>query len=114
MQSSRKLGKAGGVIKASDFSNFLPVVEDPVTANLAWEERMFSTPQPTGGLIAAFILSIVSKFRKDGQLRDDNQTAHIMVEAFKFGFAQRYKMGDLDKTKMQRVSAYNSKALTEA
>ncbi|XP_064481684.1 scoloptoxin SSD14-like [Ornithodoros turicata] len=86
--------KEAGIITASDLENFQPILDPPLIVKLAGGFRLYTLPLPSGGTITSYITNIINQFVVDGQLPDDERTAHIFIEAFKFGFATREHLGD--------------------
>lgn len=52
---------------------------------------MESVPAPGSGPVVLAILNILEGYEN---LKQDNVTYHRLIEAFKFAFAQREKLGD--------------------
>ncbi|XP_064481683.1 scoloptoxin SSD14-like isoform X2 [Ornithodoros turicata] len=88
------ISKRVGIMKASDLENFEPVLDPPITLALPGGLQLHTMPLPAGGTTLSYIANIISQFVIDGRLPDDEHTAHIFVEAFKFGFASRPALGD--------------------
>lgn len=62
---------------------------------------MESIPAPGSGPVLLSILNFLESY----QLKQDNMSYHRILEAFKFGYAQRQKLGD---------PKFNSAAITNS
>jgi len=72
---------------------------DPVKLEFGNNLTLYTNPLPGSGVLLAFILNILDdhlprKGRNRTSTFQDHLTYHRTVEAFKFAFAQRAKMGD--------------------
>ncbi len=82
---------------------------DPVTVHFSsLNAFLFTTPLPTGGAVLANILHTMDGFGLKKADAKDALTYHRFVEASKFGFAERMKLGDwpddpADREIMERV-----------
>ena len=69
---------------------------------------LYTPPPPSSGAILANILNILSgyNFTSDSINGTDNKilTYHRIIEAFKYAFAARTKLGDLDYLDLNGVS----------
>ncbi|XP_018917065.2 glutathione hydrolase 1 proenzyme isoform X2 [Bemisia tabaci] len=88
----------GGIITMEDLNKYSVEWRDPVKVTLHNNETVFSTPPPGNGLLLVHILKIMDKYRlsaADLKNRDARiKTFHRIIEAFKFAFAKRTKLGD--------------------
>ncbi|KAH6935674.1 hypothetical protein HPB50_007670 [Hyalomma asiaticum] len=93
-----------------DLEHYEPWVTRALSLQLSKEERVFVPPPPSGGVMTAFALSVMDKFRTgDGLLPDDVLSAHRMVEALKFAYGSRPKLGDMRKVRLSSlISALTS------
>lgn len=80
----------GGIITAEDFADYKVTWEDPIESVMKNGEKLYTTPLPGSGPILAFIMNLL----KDFELKNDALTWHRIVEAYKFGYAQRSNLGD--------------------
>lgn len=90
----KKAQLTGGVLSIEDLANYQVEVRDVVEGQ--WNDRrVFTTPAPTSGPILLSLLQVTSGF-KDWISRGahDGLNVHRMIEAMKFGAAQRTRLGD--------------------
>lgn len=90
----------GGIITEEDLQSYTPKWRDPVSVDLNAGGHLYSIPPPGSGLLLAFILNILDgyNFTRDS-LADANKTVltyHRIIEAFKFAYARRTELGDID------------------
>ncbi|KAL1415341.1 hypothetical protein MTO96_029489 [Rhipicephalus appendiculatus] len=87
-----------------DLEHYEPWVTRALSLQLSMEETVFVPPPPSGGVMTAFALSVLDKFRtSEGLLPDDALSAHRMVEALKFAYGNRPKLGDMRKVKLSSL-----------
>ncbi|KAH7953220.1 hypothetical protein HPB49_006190 [Dermacentor silvarum] len=85
-------------ITLTDLNKYEPWVARALSLQLSNEERLLVPLPPSGGVLTVFALSIMDKFRSSaGLLPDDVLSAHRVVEALKFAYGTRPKLGDLRK-----------------
>jgi gamma-glutamyltranspeptidase/glutathione hydrolase len=89
----------GGVLSASDLAAYRPVWRDPLRARaFGWE--IASMPLPSsGGIILAQSLGILEARRWDRLAPAGAERAHLMIEAWRRAFADRYLLGDPGHTR---------------
>ena len=65
--------------------------------------RFYSVPPPGSGAILAFILNVMQNYGLEALDRDENEALnlHRMIEAFKYGYAQRSRLGDTADTNIR-------------
>lgn len=80
----------GGIITAEDFADYKVTWGEPIESRMKNGEKLYTTPLPGSGPILVFIMNLLKEF----DLKNDSLTWHRVVEAFKFGFAQRSNLGD--------------------
>lgn len=89
---------AGGVITMEDLKNFKPKWGKPIESKLFNGDSFFAFPLPTTGHVLNFIINILNGYNFHEHSLDyhleDKLMFHRIVEAFKFGFAKRTKLGD--------------------
>ncbi|KAE9539702.1 hypothetical protein AGLY_004954 [Aphis glycines] len=83
--------KVNGIITVEDLANYEVEVEESFSVHLKSGNTIHLGPPPSSGVILAYILRIL-----DGILPAPNPglDAHRFVEAFKFGFGERTRLGD--------------------
>lgn len=93
------LKAAGGIITIEDFMKFQPKWVKPIESKLFNNESIFTFPLPTSGHVLSFIINILDGYGFQDhsfEYHQDNKLIyHRVMEAFKFGFAQRSKLGDV-------------------
>ncbi|OMJ20702.1 Gamma-glutamyltranspeptidase 1 [Smittium culicis] len=84
--------KNNGILTEADFKSYRAITRKPLT--LTYHNRKVITcPPPTSGSIFASIINILEGYNmKD--LSNKAVNIHRMIEAFKFGYAQRSNLGD--------------------
>jgi len=99
---------AGGIITLDDLANY-KVINRNVLSDEYGDMMLHTMPSPTAGPILTHILNILRGYGFTADdLNDDAKaitTYHRIIEAFKFGYAQKTRSGDpdfLDKDKMER------------
>ncbi|VVC34643.1 Hypothetical protein CINCED_3A018712 [Cinara cedri] len=85
------LNKVNGIITKEDLANFQVEVEEAFSVKLKNGYSIHTGSPPGSGIILAFILRVL-----DGLLPAPNAAldAHRLVEAFKYGYAERTHLGD--------------------
>lgn len=75
------------------------------------QDQLFSAPPPGSGVLLAFILKILDGYNFDKHSLDSiNNTVltyHRMIEAFKYAYAKRTELGDLNFVNISNVSDVN-------
>ena len=93
-----EINNEGGIIKIEDLTNYKPKWGKPVESKLFTGDSLYTFPLPATGNIITFILNILNGFKIEGQSIDyhnENKLYyHRLIEAFKFAFAKRTKLGD--------------------
>lgn len=70
-----------------------PVWQEPVQANLSDNHILYTSPLPGSGPVLAFILNILDGFLDLDNLYSVTNIQRI-IEAFKFAYGYRTKLGD--------------------
>ncbi|KAG0336562.1 hypothetical protein BG004_007996 [Podila humilis] len=87
----------GGNLTMDDMKSYKPLVKEPVVGYYQGR-KVYTTPAPTSGPILISILNILERYDL-GHFKDNsNIEVHRLVEAMKFGYAQRTELGDPDYT----------------
>ncbi|XP_070390044.1 scoloptoxin SSD14-like [Dermacentor albipictus] len=93
----QKVNAWGGVMTVDDLRNYSVRWMEPVNASFKGSLTLFSAPPPGSGPVLTYILGIMDQFRtSDPCLPDNVTTLHRLVESFKFGYAKRTLLGDMD------------------
>ena len=67
---------------------------EPVKVHLGNGLWLHSVPPPGSGIILAYILNIMENYNITALDQDDPLMYHRLVEAYKWGYAYRSKLGD--------------------
>lgn len=88
----------GGIITMEDLKNYKPRWEVPTTSKILDEQTINAFPLPACGDIVTFVFNILGGFHFEEKSpefhREDKLIYHRLIEAFKFAFAKRSKIGD--------------------
>lgn len=102
---------AGGIMTLDDLANY-EISTRKVLVDKIKDWSLYTMGSPTGGPILTHILNILKGYRFNAQSLIGKQKAtttyHRIIEAFKFGYAQKTKMGDpdfMDKDKVDKWTA---------
>ena len=89
-----ELREEGGIITMEDMEGYKVRWEEPVSVHLeSIAATLYSVPPPSSGAVLAFILNILDNYKIKPE--DDSPLLyHRIVEAFKWAYAQRTKLGD--------------------
>lgn len=93
-----EINKEGGIFTLEDLTTFEPKWGKPVVSKLFNGESLFNFPLPATGHVINFIINILNGFgfqEHSIEFHNENKLLyHRLMEAFKFGFAKRTKLGD--------------------
>lgn len=94
------LRAVGSIITKEDLEIYQPRWRKPVTADFINGMKFFSVPPPGSGALLAFVLSILDGYgfnsRSIADVPSTVTTYHRIIEAFKYAFGFRTKLGDPD------------------
>eukprot|EP00106_Octopus_bimaculoides_P018946 XP_014786388.1 PREDICTED: gamma-glutamyltranspeptidase 1-like [Octopus bimaculoides] len=88
---------SGGNITLEDLKNYTARVENAVHFTLSSGHTIYSTRLPSSGPVLLYILNILDGYNYTVNKINDKDKAtayHRMIEAFKFAYAARSRMGD--------------------
>lgn len=89
----------GGVVTMDDFRSYNPKWGSSVSTKLFNGDTLHTTPIPSSGCLITFILNILEGYKlyeNSFKYHDENKLIyHRIVEAFKFAFGERTKLGDV-------------------
>jgi gamma-glutamyltranspeptidase/glutathione hydrolase/leukotriene-C4 hydrolase len=88
------ISENGGIATLEDFKNYTAIVR-PTISTFYHGRKIITGPLPTSGHILLSILNILEGYRLNIQ-NEQKLNIHRMVEAMKYGFAQRSELGDSD------------------
>lgn len=94
-----EIQNAGGIVTMEDLRLYQPKWGTPIESKLFNGDRLFSCPLPSTSSLVTYVFNILEgyKFHENSfdYYQNDNPILyHILVEAFKFAFAKRTKIGD--------------------
>lgn len=93
-----EITNAGGIFTIEDLISYKPKWGKPVASKLFTGEDFYTFPLPATGHVVTYILNILNGYNIQDQSFDfhskDKLVYHRLVEAFKFAFAKRTKIGD--------------------
>ncbi|XGW06034.1 hypothetical protein V3C99_016402 [Haemonchus contortus] len=88
----------GGIIDAKDLASYETLIDEiPLIASgLSGDLEMCGPPPPSSFVITQNIIAVMAEFYRGGKVNlDDPLVYHRLIEAEKFGYAQRTKLGDV-------------------
>ncbi|XP_068633058.1 glutathione hydrolase 1 proenzyme-like [Battus philenor] len=94
------LQRAGSIITAEDLRNYEAKITEPLAVPLSNGDTLHTPPPPSSGVILVNILNVLSGYNFTShsiETTDDKiLTYHRIIEAFKYAYATRTKLGDID------------------
>ena len=100
----------GGLITAEDLASYKAVVRQPLVGSYRGLTVMTSPPASAGGATLLEMLNILETFDLKASGPGSAKSLHLMAEAMKLGYADRYRyLGDTDFVKVP-LAGYTSKA----
>ncbi|KAF9375106.1 hypothetical protein CPC16_000900 [Podila verticillata] len=87
----------GGILTMEDMKNYKALIKEP-SVGFYQGRKVYTSPAPTSGPTLISILNILERYNLGKFAQDANLDTHRLVEAMKFGFAQRTELGDPDFT----------------
>ncbi|XP_031638996.1 glutathione hydrolase 1 proenzyme-like [Contarinia nasturtii] len=91
----KEIQELKGILTIEDFVNYEVEWAEPVTTKLKGNYTLHSTGLPGSGLILALILNVMNGYDASFSV----EYIHKMVESFKYGYAKRTFLGDLNYNK---------------
>ncbi|XP_033752752.1 glutathione hydrolase 1 proenzyme-like [Pecten maximus] len=91
----REIQSKGGVITKKDLAEYVPVVDEGISVDLG-DVTLLTMGAPSGGPVLGLIMNILQglKLSTESSKEKYAQTLHVMTEAIKFAFGQRWQLGD--------------------
>ena len=94
-----EINEHGGILTMDDLRSYNPKWGGTVSTKLFNGDTIHTTPIPSSGCLITFILNILEGYKlheKSFDYHSENKLIyHRIVEAFKFAFAERTKLGDI-------------------
>ncbi|KAL0883007.1 hypothetical protein ABMA27_016494 [Loxostege sticticalis] len=107
------LKRVGSIITAEDLRNYQPKISQPLAFPIGQGDTLYSPPPPSSGLILGYILNVLRGYKftraSINSTEDKILTYHRIIEAFKFAYATRTKLGDEDFLDLKELIANASK-----
>ncbi|KAF9947717.1 hypothetical protein BGZ72_010347 [Mortierella alpina] len=107
----------GGILTMNDMKSYKPLIKEPMVGYYQGR-KVYTTPAPTSGPILISLLNILERYDLGREKANANVEAHRLVEAMKFGYAQRTELGDPDYTdleaKIQSIMSKDTAGLIRA
>lgn len=87
---------------------FRAKVTDPISVPLSSGDVLFTPPPPSSGALVVNILNILSGYNFSSESINGSEnkilTYHRIIEAFKYAYAARTRLGDLDFLDLEDVN----------
>ncbi|KAI5635220.1 gamma-glutamyltranspeptidase domain-containing protein [Phthorimaea operculella] len=97
---AQDLSDAKTIITEDDLRNYEAKIVDPLAVEINNGDILYTPPPPSSGVILANILNILSGYNFTSANMNSSEdkvlTYHRIVEAFKFAYGTRTKLGDMD------------------
>ncbi|XP_060803252.1 glutathione hydrolase 1 proenzyme isoform X2 [Amyelois transitella] len=94
------LQKVGSIITAEDLKNYQAEIVEPLEVPIGNGDVLYAPPPPSSGAILVNILNILQGYQFNASSINTTEdmilTYHRILEAFKFAYATRTKLGDPD------------------
>ncbi|CAG9786845.1 unnamed protein product [Diatraea saccharalis] len=101
------LNTAGSIITLEDLRNYQAEIQEPISFSLGNGDALYAPPPPSSGMILGYILSILQGYNFNAasiNTTDDKiLTYHRIIEAFKFAYATRTKLGDMNYLNLKEL-----------
>ena len=92
-----------GLMTHEDLRNYSVILRHPIRTEYR-DYRVISTPAPTSGPVLALMLNILDQFPRNRGSSDKPVSYQQLVEALKYGFSRRTRLGDPDFTDFNLTS----------
>ncbi|KAM5441632.1 hypothetical protein MferCBS31731_003313 [Microsporum ferrugineum] len=83
------------LISKDDLKNYKAIIRNPISIQYR-DYTVTTTPVPTSGTVVLSILKVLEKFMGMFNPGADKLSTHWLIEALRFGYAQRSRLGDPD------------------
>lgn len=87
-----EMQKLGGIITMEDLLQYEIEWHKPITSQLKGNYTLHSVPVPGSGVILTMMLNMLNGYEADNSV----EFMHRMIETFKFSYARRTLLGDLN------------------
>ncbi|KAF9973905.1 hypothetical protein BGZ73_002833 [Actinomortierella ambigua] len=92
--------KNGGILNMKDLAGYRPLLKEPVVGYYQGR-KVYTTPAPTSGPVLLSLLNILERYDIGRDKVLSSLEVHRLIEAMKFGYAQRTQLGDPDFTDLE-------------
>ncbi|KAF9966626.1 hypothetical protein BGZ70_001789 [Mortierella alpina] len=92
----------GGVLSMDDMRKYTALIKNPVVGYYQGR-KVYAAPAPASGPVLISILNILERYNVGKSASTADLDTHHLVEAMKFGFAQRTELGDPDFTDLKET-----------
>ncbi|KAG0253204.1 hypothetical protein DFQ27_007614, partial [Actinomortierella ambigua] len=92
--------KHGGILNMKDMAGYRALVKEPLVG-FYQGRKVYTTPAPTSGPVLLSLLNILERYDLGRDRTLDPLEVHRIIEAMKFGYAQRTDLGDPDFTDLE-------------
>ncbi len=99
----KDLQDLGGIITMDDMKNYQPIVKSAINVSLSNGDKLYSIPPPGSGIILGYILNILEYYNISPANAGDPLMYHRIVEAFKWAYAYRSKIGDPEDPDITKI-----------
>lgn len=90
---------------------FRPVWTEPIKVTLRDDDVLYTVPPPASGVLLGLILNVLNQYNfteeSIADIDDRVLTYHRIIEAFKYAFAKRTELGDLNFLKDGKAVSYS-------
>lgn len=103
----------GGIITIDDLKNYQPKWIKSTVSTIMKDQKLSTFPLPASGDLVTFVLNVMNGFHVEDfsieHHKEEKLLYHRLIEAFKFAFAKRTKIGDeLTEEVLQTVAELRS------
>ncbi|XP_044730162.1 scoloptoxin SSD14-like isoform X2 [Chrysoperla carnea] len=108
---SEDIKEMGGIITEEDLNTYEPVWTEPIKVTLRDDDVLYTVPPPASGVLLGLILNVLNQYNfteeSIADIDDRVLTYHRIIEAFKYAFAKRTELGDLNFLKDGKAMVKN-------
>ncbi|KAH7730480.1 Protein H14N18.4 b [Aphelenchoides avenae] len=98
----------GGYVSVEDLASYETVIHDtPLESEIIGELVMCGPPPPSSFAVTQSIITVMAEFYSEKVDLNDPVVYHRLIEAEKFAYAQRTKLGDIAFVKNAKAIARN-------
>ncbi|KAG9321475.1 hypothetical protein KVV02_007274 [Mortierella alpina] len=94
--------KNKGILTMDDMRKYTALIKEPVVGYYQGR-KVYAAPAPASGPVLISILNILERYNVGKSLSSADLDTHHLVEAMKFGYAQRTELGDPDFTDLKET-----------